>query len=248
MSSIGEVAARVRALAEAARTVAARIRDARGTVEEAAQLTRMVTEGSSSSLVADSLGQWDQAGEAMEEAAALCDAGAQLMADYADSIGGGGESPGPSPTPVVPPGPPGRDPYSISPGEGMAGVRAYDKAGTAEANLFFPSGKQNDRPLRATPGATKFRPGEVRPEWQHTKPAQGHIEGNVAADMLHSGEKRAVLFINAEPCDHDGNGCKANTAHYLKPGSELMVKVCDGEGKMRLRKKITGTGEALTGE
>ena len=130
----------------------------------------------------------------------------------------------------------------------MAGIRPYNRAGTAEGNLFFGSGKQNDQPLKATPGQTKFRPGEVKPSWRDTKPAHGHIEGNVAADMLHSGEDRAVLFLNAEPCDHGGNGCKTNTAHYLKPGSELTIKVCGDDGKLRLRKKITGTGEALTGE
>ncbi|WP_346266107.1 DddA-like double-stranded DNA deaminase toxin, partial [Glycomyces rutgersensis] len=124
-------------------------------------------------------------------------------------------------------------------------IRPYGEAGTAEGNLFFTSGKQNDQPLKASPGTTKFHPGEIKPGWQHTKPAQGHIEGNAAADMLHAGVQRAVLFLNAEPCDHDGNGCKTNTAHYLKPRTELIVKVCDTEGRLRLRKKITGTGEAL---
>nr|WP_255672911.1 DddA-like double-stranded DNA deaminase toxin [Glycomyces amatae] len=129
----------------------------------------------------------------------------------------------------------------------MAGLRPFDEAKTALGNLFFSSGKQNVQPLKATPGTTKFEPGEVKPGWQGTKPAQGHIEGNVAADMLHTGEMKGVLFLNVEPCDHGGTGCKSNTAHYLKPGVELQVKVYEGT-RLKYRKRITGTGEALTGE
>lgn len=245
MSSIDMLVAGIRAAAEQLRAVGASLASSRATAEELKDQFAVLGAGDK----ADQLEQIEQDITEQQAAAAAAETQTEAVQARAETLrgtggsGGRGAPPGPSPSE-----PPRHDPSMVIPREGMAGIRPYSEAGTAEGNLFFASGKQNDRPLKATPGETKFRPGEVKPAWQHTKPAQGHIEGNVAADMLHAEERKAVLFLNAEPCDHDGNGCKTNTAHYLKPGSELMVKVCDDQGRLRLRKKITGTGEALTGE
>ena len=62
--------------------------------------------------------------------------------------------------------------------------------------------------------------------------------------MLHHGKAEASLYLNAEPCDKAGEGCKENAAHFLKRDSVMWVHV-QHENGTRFRKRITGTGRAL---
>ncbi|MCD0446272.1 hypothetical protein LO763_21910 [Glycomyces sp. A-F 0318] len=253
MSTLSDLVARLRGLIEGTKEASTALKTAHDQVERATAALQATTVGSSNPLVAEGLGQLQTVRQQIEEAQMLLNAGNGTMEQYVQGrLGNGGSDGTPTGKPpdtaapaVTPHG--RRELGSIGPSEGMAGLRPFDEAKTALGNLFFSSGKQNVQPLKATPGTTKFEPGEVKPGWQGTKPAQGHIEGNVAADMLHTGEMKGVLFLNVEPCDHGGTGCKSNTAHYLKPGVELQVKVYEGT-RLKYRKRITGTGEALTGE
>lgn len=241
MPAIDALVSAIRATAQHLHGIHAALNATRATAEQLKEQFMMLGAN-------DKAGQLDQIKQDITEqqvTAAAAQAQAETAQAQAEALRGPRRSGGDRPPPAPAAEPPRRDPSTVTPREGMDGIRPYRQAGTAEGNLFFASGRHNDHPLKATPGATKFRPGEIKPQWQHTKPAQGHIEGNAAADMLHTGQRKAVLFLNAEPCDHGGDGCKANTAHYLRPGSELTVKVCGDDGKLRLRKRITGTGEAL---
>ncbi|WP_026931251.1 DddA-like double-stranded DNA deaminase toxin [Glycomyces tenuis] len=244
MPSIDTLTAAIRDALEQIRAAAVSITASRTTAGEVRdRFTSLGAEGKArdTAAIVDAI-------EEQQAAAQTAIGHAETVLAQAEALrGGGGGGAPPGPPPVTPAAEPlRRDPSTIPPREGMAGIRPYEEAGTAEGNLFFATGRQNDRPLKATPGETKFKPGEVKPEWRHTKPAQGHIEGNAAADMLHTGETKASLFLNVQPCDYKGQGCKDNTAHYLKPGSVLDIKVYDSENRIRYRRRITGTGEALT--
>lgn len=57
----------------------------------------------------------------------------------------------------------------------------------------------------------------------------------------------ATLYLNAEPCDNRGQGCKENTHAFVPEGSVLNIWAVNDDGS-RVFKRVNGTGEAFNGQ
>ncbi|WP_106366569.1 DddA-like double-stranded DNA deaminase toxin [Glycomyces artemisiae] len=184
----------------------------------------------------------------LAEAVAAIGAGFDLLKEYADYIGQGndsapGQHDGGGQLPVA---------AAFNPRKfhatKLAGLRRYSEAGTAEGRLYREDGApHSDRVLRARPpGSSPFPPASVRERYRNTTPNRGHIEGEVAAAMHRERMRETTLYLNAEPCDNLGRGCKENTHAFLPEGSVLNIWAVNDDGS-RVFKRINGTGDAIDG-
>jgi hypothetical protein len=187
----------------------------------------------------------------MSEAAGLAgrigEAQAQVLAIRQGSLLTRGTA-GTATTPVGSSSAPTFNPRKFDPTK-LAGLRRYSEAGTAEGKLYRSDGSpHSDRVLRARPpGSSPFPPGSVRGRYRDTTPNRGHIEGEVAATMHRDQLNEATLYLNAEPCDNRGQGCKENTHAFVPEGSVLNIWAVNDDGS-RVFKRVNGTGEAFNGQ
>jgi len=251
MASIGDVAAILRAAVATAEEAAGQVRAADERVETALGPLQVALSDSTNHNAHDGLGSLSAVRERLAETLAALKAGTDRMSEYIASIAGGG---------AVLPAPGGRAGGSGTPPAGrvfnprkfdaskLAGLRRYSEAGTAEGRLYGADGSpHSDRVLRARPPeSSPFPPASVRERYRDATPNRGHIEGEVAATMRRERLRETTLYLNAEPCDNRGRGCKENTHAFLPEGSVLNIWAVNDDGS-RVFKRVNGTGEAIDG-
>ncbi|MEV3937269.1 DddA-like double-stranded DNA deaminase toxin [Glycomyces sp. NPDC049804] len=251
MASIDTLAAAIREALAQARSLTAQIATAKNLGEDLrARLTDLGAEGKTAHTSAIITGLEENQSQANS---AITQLEASLAATEALRTGQsrtGGDIPQSEPTPQAP-GPPSSaatfNPRKFDPSR-LAGLRRYSEAGTAEGRLYNADGSpHSDRVLRARPpDSSPFPPGRVRTPYQATTPNRGHIEGEVAATMHRDQITEATLYLNAEPCDNRGQGCKENTHAFVPEGSILNIWAVNDDGS-RVFKRVKGTGEAFNG-
>lgn len=136
------------------------------------------------------------------------------------------------------------DPRRVNPAC-FQGLAPRQKGSPCRGNLFFPDGRrQNDVPVESGRGLSDFKLDDIKPEYLNTTPAQGHIEGRVAAWMIETKTKEMTLYINESICEYDGKGCLNNIKHFLPEGYILNVWARNKSGSWE-RTIFQGTGKAF---
>lgn len=261
MVSMGEVVAQIRAAIAMIDQAAAEVRGAVDRISGPLGELRYALEDSANSLAAEGLAQWTAAREKLEEALAALASGSQRWNDYLASIGEGGGSVAsptvagggvgvphaPSPPPLSGAGPSPFNPRRFDASK-LAGLRRYSEAGTAEGKLYLSDGSPHSgKVLRARPpGSSAFPPERVKEEYRDTTPNRGHIEGDAAAVMHRDDLREVTLYLNAEPCDNRGQGCKENTHAFVPEDGVINIWAVNDDGS-RVFKRVNGTGEAFNG-
>jgi hypothetical protein len=108
MATVGEVAAKLRAIAEQFRETTRHVLTTRVSASEAVAKVRATTQGTGSEMPGDGCGAVEQGNERLEEAATAFNAGVEILERYVANLDGGGAGGGTDPGPRTAPAPEAR--------------------------------------------------------------------------------------------------------------------------------------------
>lgn len=237
----------------------AAIGTARGHGDEAHELIRTATDGTSDPLPGEAMVRLEQAQVRLDEANAELTAGTAALEEYiARGLGGDGASspaptstPAPSTTPAAaePRRPDRVPPYrserhkadEIAP---YVGHRNHRGTPVAFGRLYDEDGKPlTPVHIAADDGPARDRADDLTEPLRSSPKLLRHIEGHAAARMRDDKRRVAVLYINREPCDYP-NGCDRNLRSILPRDYTLYVHQVFRNGGTKIW-PYEGTGEAL---